>query len=133
MQGTVKLINPIKIDGKNVKELTYDTNEITPELFAEAEAKKMAAAHAAANRSGAMELDYPLHLYLGLASVVAINPSYTFEDVARIKGRDCVELMVIGRNFIMKPESSPDDDSAELSEIMPESTTPASENLSEND
>lgn len=133
MQGTVKLINPIKIDGKNVKELTYDTNEITPELFAEAEAKKMAAAHAAANRSGAMELDYPLHLYLGLASVVAINPSYTFEDVARIKGRDCVELMVIGRNFIMKPESSPDDDSAELSEIMPESTTQASENLSEND
>ena len=40
MQGKLTLVNPIKIDGKNVKQLKYDTNEITPELYAEAETRK---------------------------------------------------------------------------------------------
>ena len=70
MNGTIELQNPIKINGKDVKKMTYDTNEITPELFAEAEAKKQAAGRASANRSGAMELDYALHLYLGIAAAL---------------------------------------------------------------
>lgn len=125
MNGTIELQNPIKIDGKDVKKLTFDTNEITPELFAEAEAKKQTAGRASANRSGAMELDYALHLYLGLAAVVAVNESYTFEDVARVKGRDVVTLMVIGRNFIMKPDASQDENSEEQSGITRESITQA--------
>ena len=60
MQGKLTLVNPIKIDGKNVKQIKYDTNEITPELFAEAETRKAKAGHANGNRSGAMELDYSL-------------------------------------------------------------------------
>lgn len=125
MKGTIELQNHIKIDGKSIKQLTYDTNEITPELFAEAEAKKQAAGRASANRSGAMELDYPLHLYLGIAAVIAVNPSYTFEDVARMKGRDVVTTMVIGRNFIMKPDASQEEDSEEQSGITQESITQA--------
>ena len=46
MQGKLTLVNPIKIDGKNVKQIKYDTNEITPELFAEAETRKAKAGHA---------------------------------------------------------------------------------------
>jgi hypothetical protein len=125
MEGIIKLQNPIKIDGKTVDELKYDTNEITAELFASAEAKKLSASHSTANLSGAMELDYPLHLYLGIAAVVAINSNYTFEDVARIKGRDVVEVMKIGRNFIMRSEESQEDDSDDLSETSPASTTQA--------
>lgn len=124
MKGTVNLINAIKIDGKNVNKLVYDTDEITPELFAEAETRKQKAGKSSTgNLSGAMELDYPLHLYLGIASVVAVNPEYAFEDVARIKGRDVVEVMKIGRNFIMKSEGSQEDSSGEPSETSPESTT----------
>lgn len=126
MNGTIELQNPIKIDGKDVKKLTYDTNEITPELFAEAEAKKQAAGRAAANRSGAMELDYALHLYLGMAAIIAVNQSYTFEDIARMKGRDVVTTMVIGRNFIMKPDASQGEGSEGQSGTMHESTTQAS-------
>ena len=133
MKGTIELINPIKIDGKNIRKLAYDTDEITPELFAEAEGKKLKASRTNGNLSGAMELDYPLHLYLGIAAVVAVNPDYTFEDVARIKGRDVVEVMKIGRNFIVKSEESPDDDFDEQSETSPESTTPASQTSNGND
>lgn len=131
MHGTIELINPIKIDGKNIKKLNYDTNEITPELFAEAEGKKLKASRVNGNISGAMELDYPLHLYLGLAAIVAVNSDFTFEDVSRIKGRDVVEVMKIGRNFIVKSEESQDDDSDEQSETSPESITPASQTLNE--
>jgi len=127
MKGTLELINAIKIDGKNIKKLTYDTDEITPELFAEAEGKKLKATKVNGNLSGAMELDYPLHLYLGIASIVAVNPDYTFEDVARIKGHDVVEVMKLGRNFIVRSEESLDDDSDEQSETSPESTTQASQ------
>lgn len=133
MNGTIELINPIKIDGKDIKKLKYDTNEITPELFAEAEGKKLKASRVNGNISGAMELDYPLHLYLGLASIVAVNPDYTFEDVARVKGRDIVEVMKIGRNFIVKSEESQGDDSDEQSEITPESTTQVSQTSNEKD
>lgn len=127
MHGTIELNNPIKINGKDIKKMKYDTDEITPELFAEAEGKKLKASRVNGNLSGAMELDYPLHLYLGLASIVAVNPDFTFEDVARIKGRDVVEVMKIGRNFIVKSEESQDDDSDEQSETTPESITPASQ------
>lgn len=127
MKGSIELINPVKIDGKNIKKLAYDTDEITPELFAEAEGKKLKATKVNGNLSGAMELDYPLHLYLGIAAIVAVNPDYTFEDVARIKGHDVVEVMKIGRNFIVKSEESQDEDSDEQSETSPESTTQASQ------
>jgi hypothetical protein len=113
------------IDGKSVDSLDYDSNEITAELFAQAESKKQNASNASANRSGAMELDYSLHLYLGLAAIVAVNPSYTFEDVARIKGHDTIEVMYVGRNFIMTSEDSPGEDSDVQFETLPESTIPA--------
>ena len=125
MQGKLTLVNPIKIDGKNVKQLKYDTNEITPELYAEAETRKATAGHANGNRSGAMELDYPFHLYLGFAAILAVNEGYTFEDVERVKGRDIIEISVIGRNFIMKSEGSEGETSDEQSETSPESTTQA--------
>ena len=72
-----------------------------------------------------MELDYPLHLYLGFAAVLAVNEGYTFEDLERVKGRDIIEISVIGRNFIMKSEGSEGETSDEQSETSPESTTQA--------
>ncbi|MCI5996100.1 MAG: hypothetical protein MRZ45_09200 [Blautia sp.] len=125
MKGTITLVNHIKIDGKNVNKLDYDTNEITPELFAEAEAKKQKAGRANGNRSGAMELDYPLHLYLGIAAIVAVNPEYSFEDIERIKGADIIDISVIGRNFTMKSEKSLGADSDGQSETLHASTTQA--------
>lgn len=126
-KGKLALKNPVMIDGKEVKEVTYDSNEIDGILFATAEAKKKAAAGMKnASITPAAEFDYGLHLYLGFAAIVAVNPSYDFSDVERIKGRDVVEVMAIGRNFILTSEKEQqENDSGEPTGTTPESTTPA--------
>ena len=124
MKGTLKLNNPIKIDGKNVKELKYDSNEISATLFIEAESKKMHASGTGGNLAGAIEIDYSTHMYLGFASIIAVNPDYTFEDLERVHGRDLMEVLAIGRNFIMPSDDSDQDSSDEQSETTQESTTP---------
>lgn len=125
---TIKLRNPIMINGKKIAELTHDTNEITPQAFAEADARKMKASGSkGGNLSGAVELDYGLHLYIGFAAVQAVNPTYDITDLERIKGSDVMEVMKVGRNFtISSGAKSQDDDSEDASETTAESTTPAS-------
>jgi len=126
---TLELKNPIKIDGELVDKVTYDTNEIDGILFAIAESKrKEVTGVRRSNISYAAEFDFGLHLYMGFAAIVAVNPKYAFEDVERIKGRDVMEVMAIGRNFIMKSEPmSQQSASDEPTEITPESITPAPE------
>ena len=126
-KGTRALKNPIKLDGKEVKEVTYDSNEIDGILFATAESKrKTAAGMKNTSITPAAEFDFGLHLYLGFAAIVAVNPSYDFSDVERIKGRDIVEVMAIGRNFMLASEQEqPQSDSGDPTETTPESTTPA--------
>ena len=122
----IKLKNPIEINGKQIKELTYDVNEITPAGFAEAEYRKSRAnGSKGAPSSAAVELDYSLHLYLGFAAILAVNPEYDFNDLERIKGTDVMEVMKAGRNFIIASAAdSTDDESESASETTRESTTP---------
>ena len=126
----LKLKNPIMIDGEQITEVTYDSNEIDGVLFATAESKRKAAAGMKNTTiTPAAEFDFSLHLYLGFAAIVAVNPSYDFSDVERIKGRDVVEVMSIGRNFMLaSDQEQPQNDSDEPTETTPESTTPARPN-----
>lgn len=123
---TIKLKNPININGKQIEELTYDANEITPAGFAEAEYRKTRAnGSKGAPSSAAVELDYSLHLYLGFAAILAVNPQYDFNDLERIKGTDVMEVMKAGRNFIIASAAdSTDEESESASETTRESTTP---------
>ena len=127
---TLKLKNPIMIDGKEVIEVTYDSNEIDGILFATAESKRKAAAGIKNTTiTPAAEFDFGLHLYLGFAAIIAVNPSYDFSDVERIKGHDVVEVMAIGRNFMLSSDQEQqENDSDEPIETTPESTTPARQN-----
>lgn len=127
---TLKLKSAIMIDGKEVTEVTYDANEIDGVLFATAEAKrKEAAGMKSASFAPAAEFDFSLHLYLGFAAIVAVNPGYDFSDVERIKGRDIVDVMKIGRNFMLASDpKQQESDSDEHTETTPESTTPAPQN-----
>ena len=133
--NVLTLKNPILINGKEVTELTYDSNEIDGILFATAESKKKAAAGLKNTTiSAAAEFDFNLHLYLGYAAIIAVNPSYDFSDVERVKGHDVVKVMAIGRNFMLASEKEqPEKDSEKPTEITPESTTQAqpSSNVSE--
>ena len=133
--GTLLLKNPIKIDGKEVTEVTYDSNEIDGILFATAEAKKKAAAGMKNTTiAPAAEFDFGLHLYLGYAAIIAANPSYDFSDVERIKGRDNVKVMAIGRNFMLASDQEQTaNDSDEHTETTPESTTQAPQSSNESE
>jgi len=132
LKGTIALRNPITINGKMVKELTYDANEITSAMFAEADARKMLASGAkSGNLSGAVELDYGLHLYLGFAAIIAVNPEIDFTDLERIKGPDVMQVMKVGRNFIISSVASEEDSSDEQSEITPELSTHQSQTSKE--
>lgn len=133
MNGKLELKNAIEINGKKVKALTYDTDAITAAQFAEADARKMKASGSkGGNLSGAVELDYSFHLYLGFAAIIAVNPEIDISDLERIKGYDVMEVMKVGRNFILKQgEDSPADDSAEPSETTPEPSTPQSRSSKE--
>lgn len=130
VKDTLPLRKPIMIDGQPVNAVTYDSDEIDGILFATAESKRKAAAGMKnTSISPAAEFDFGLHLYLGFAAIVAANPSYDFSDVERIKGRDVVEVMAIGRNFILASEKEQmESDSGEPTETTPESTTPAQPN-----
>ena len=126
MKGTIKLSNPLTINGKLHNELTYDTNEITAQAFAEADARKLAASGSkSGNAAGAAELDYGLHLYLGFAAVIAVNPTIDLADLERVKGPDVMTVMRVGRDFITERSgetSSPDSSDAQ-SETTPEPST----------
>lgn len=132
---TLKLKNPIMINGEKVAEMTYDANEIDGILFATAESKRKAAAGLKNTTiTPAAEFDFGLHLYLGFAAIVAVNPSYDFSDVERIKGRDVVEVMAIGRNFMLaSDQAQQENDSDEPTETTPVSTTRARQNSKENE
>ncbi len=127
MKEILKLKNPIMINGVQVAEVSYDSNEIDGILFATAESKRKTAAGLKNTAiTPAAEFDFGLHLYLGFAAIVAANPSYDFSDVERIKGHDVVEVMAIGRNFMLgSDKEQPESDSGEPTETTPESTTQA--------
>ena len=57
MKNTIKLDNPVQINGKSYDELTYDISEITAQAFAEADARKLSASGSKnGNAAGAAEL-----------------------------------------------------------------------------
>lgn len=124
------LSTPITINGKKVKEMTYDTDAITVGLFTEAEARKLKATTAKAGGSaGAFELDYSLHLYLGMAAIIAANTDIDFSDLERITGPDVMTIMRIGRNFTTSRSEAPSEgnNSDEPSVTTDEPSTPLSE------
>lgn len=124
---TLKLKNPVKINGKDISEMTYDINEIDGVLFATAEAKRKAAAGMKnVSITPAAEFDFGLHLYLGYAAIIAVNPEYDFSDLERMKGRDVTAVLGIGRNFMLASDmEEPQNNSEEPTETMQESITPA--------
>lgn len=131
MNGIFKLANPIVINGKSRDSLAYDTNEITAILYIEAEAKRKSAVGLRdVTITPAVEFDFGLHLYLGFASIIAKNPECDFSDLERIHGADLVDVMAVGRNFLLKSEGATSSNSDEQSETIPEPTTPQLQTLS---
>lgn len=129
------LSNPITINGKKVKTLTYDTSAITVGMFAEAEARKLRATTSKSGGSaGACELDYSLHAYLAMMAIITVNTDIDITDLERISGADVMTLVRIGRNFTTarSAEQSEGSDSESSSETTPEPSTYQPESSDEN-
>lgn len=127
MKETLNLKYAIKINGKSVKKVIYDADEITAGLFAEADVKKKQAAGIKnLSISPAVEFDYGLHLFLGFAAIIAVNPEYSFEDLEAIHGKDLISVMKVGRDFLLESEEDSSPNSLEeQSETTVKPTTQA--------
>jgi len=121
MKETLKLQKPIMVDGEARSEFSYDVDEITVDLYSEACDK--------ASKPGKIDVaesDYSLHLYIGLAAIIAVNPGIEFSDLCRIKGRDLMKVVGIGRNFILLGSADAVEElSEDASENTAEPSTPA--------
>lgn len=129
MNNTLKLRRPILINGVEVSELTYNAEEITNDLFLTACMKSSIKGNDM-NGSVVRELNTALHLQLGKAAIIAVNPSYDWGDLDRIKGFDLNNLCNIGLVFIRgaSEEPSEENSSEKQSANTPESTTQVPQN-----
>lgn len=103
MEQTLKLRNPIMINGESVKELKYDMDAINATLFAKSDAMRqqnMDMTRPTATLG--MEFDYTMHLYLGFAAIIAAsNNVIDWSDLERLHGVDLTRVVGIGRNFTL--------------------------------
>lgn len=128
-KNTLVLDNPIIINGKEVKELTYDPQEITAEHFSIACAKSASLEKTKTLTLKVKENDYALHLYLGMMSIIAINPDIDVSDLERIKGFDVLSLTNIGHFFTLRKRAVPSEENSsdERSENTASTSTATSE------
>lgn len=127
MKDKLVLRNPIVVNGKTLKELEYDFNEITCEQYTMAynyaDAKTMQVTQLGRPAAAVMEQNGSLHMYLGMAAIMAINKEIDIVDLERIKGIDIIEVAKLGRNFIAgRLDVSGQDISEGQSGVTPEST-----------
>lgn len=124
----IELSNPIEIDGKTCTSLTYDTDELTVAQFsaAEAHAKKQAQ-----KVVSIAEFDYTMHFYLAAYAVIAVNPTIDITDLERVKGRDIMKFVEVGRFFTMSSDEQEESTSDEQSETTHESSQPRSKTSTE--
>lgn len=118
MKGTIKLRNSIKINGKSVKELSYDTDQITSEMYLQAIGKAVTKGNGMTG--SALQVDAGAQLMLGMYAVVADNPEYDIADIERATGSDLIQFVTIGRDFTLGREDQTEAPSEERSETTPE-------------
>jgi hypothetical protein len=119
MQTTIKLKNPIKVDGKEVKELPFNTDVFTLEELQRAN-KKVAKLK---EITYVMELD-PDYQFI-VASLIVEKTSknkISSEDLSRLKGTDLFALTREGRNFLLESDEEVQENTVEQSEPIAEST-----------
>lgn len=123
MEKKLILSNPIMIDGKKVKELTYAPEEITCEQFDEIE--NLVTSGRDPRTVVMPENDSKRHRYIAMMAIVAANPKIDISDLKRIKGiSDTEQLRIDGRTFMFSSleGTSEESSSEEQSEITQKPT-----------
>lgn len=112
MAEKIILSKPIKVNGSDVKELSYDIDSITPEQYLEADARASTglAAKGIQNMNLA-EFNSALHFYLGCYAIISLNQSIDIMDLMRVSGRDINKIRKVGRIFFN--DTAPDEEQEE--------------------
>ena len=100
----ITLSRPLLVNGDNLKELTYDIEELTINHIAKAEGLK--AKIGGKDIVGSITIaqaDYALHICIGMQAVMAVNPDISEEDLQRLKGYDITKLANVGARFFIAP------------------------------
>ncbi len=122
-QGTLKLRKPIEINGKEIRTLTFDVEQIDFDLMSAAESLSRKAQKTDDPTLG--ETDRTYHLFLGMAAIIAVNPWIDWGDLKRLKGIDLKAVGNIGRNFFMAPGALEEETSEEPQEFIVDISTQA--------
>ena len=110
----IELRAPVLIDDEQVREITYDFDKISTDQFIEADVLASSAATNKGRLSAKIpELDTSFHYYLGIMAIIAVNPSYSVQDIERIKGSDIMKVVKIGRNFMTADVAEAEDEGSE--------------------
>ena len=125
MKGTVKLRNGIMIDGVEVKEMTYNTEKITVDLYMKALNRAVTKGQGITGTN--LKIDPGAHLELGIAAILAENPKYDITDVERITGSDIPQIVDIGMGFTLGREDQTEEPSDQPSDHTPKHTTQTSQ------
>ena len=126
MSKKITLDNPITINGKKYKELSYDAESITGQQFCEA--CSLAASKGQKGLAvGVQENDYKLHFYLGIMAIIVKHPEIDVAELEKVQGFDILRITNIGRffTFMKSAEASEENNSEEPSEPMPSTTAQA--------
>ena len=125
---TLKLRKPIFINGSQIEELTYDIDELTINHVTSAEALKSKISGLSANSLTKLaQADFCLHICLGIYAILAVNPSYSEEDLLRIKGYDLTVISTIGSTFFISPDELVDTNLDKQQEVTQDITNAQSE------
>jgi len=114
MKGIIELSRAIKIDGKEITELSYDTDKITVDLYLKAINRAVTQGNGITGAN--LKLDAGAHLTLGMYAVIAENPAYDISDIERVTGSDLIKFVDIGMLFTLGREaqtSTPSDQQSE--------------------
>ena len=120
MSKTLILDQPLLVNGEQRKELKYNPLEITADQFLEACQRAALRDKSSTVSFKQKENDYALHLYLGMAAVIAANPEISFEDLERVQGYDTLKLTDIGWLFILRTSGATSEENS--SDVPSENT-----------
>ena len=124
-KNIIKLDTPIKINGVERSELTFNYFEITNDLYMEA-AMRSSRIGNTMNAAAVRELNEALAFSLGKAAIIAANPQISWEDLEQIKGFALLDVANVGRFFITRRRVDSDQNhSVEQSEDIPNDSTQA--------
>lgn len=115
----IKLSNPIKVDGKEIKEIPFDTSVFEADDLERANKMVMKI-----NDGGTVqETDYNYHFII--AKIIVEKSSegkISVEDLQRIKGRDLFTLQGKGRDFLLGLDTPDQETSEGASDVIVDST-----------